>query len=208
MSDVTVREIRPSDHDRVGALLVASYDAVGPFSEPYREFLADPEEWVPGTTATWVAEHDGVVVGAVGFVLPGDEEFETFEPPVGDCGFRFLSVAPDAQGRGAGGALVDRCVREARSRGCRRMMIHSMEFMTTAHRLYERRGFDRRRDLDVTFPSGVGYGYTLDLTDDAARHFPPPGPVPSEPPWYEQVLVFLGDEAAETEIRAEAPPIC
>lgn len=208
MSDVTVREIDPADHDRVGALLVASYDAVGPFSEGYREFLADPALWVPGTSATWVAEHDDEVIGAVGFVLPGDDEFETFEPAVGDCGFRFLSVDPEAQGRGAGGALVDRCIEEARTRGCRRMMIHSMAFMTTAHRLYERRGFDRRRDLDVTFPSGIGYGYTLDLTDDAPAHFPPPGPVPRQPPWYEEVLVFLGDEGPDGTPEDGPPPIC
>ena len=33
-------------------------------------------------------------------------------------------------------------------------------------------------EIDVTYPSGVGFVYALDLTDEAASLFPPPGPVP------------------------------
>lgn len=202
MSDIEIREIRADEHERVGRLVVAAYDAVGEFGEPYRSFLADPSAWVPGTTATFVAVRDDEVVGAVGFTLPGDAEFEGMEPPVGDAGFRFLSVSPDAQGGGVGRALVDRCIDEARLRGARRLAIHSMVFMTAAHRLYERRGFDRRPDMDVRFPSGVGIGFTLDLVPDAGDHFPAPGPAPDDPPWYEDVW-------GPTEESAEEPhPIC
>lgn len=183
---LTVRPIRPDEHATVGALLVTAYDAVGPFSDRYRSFLEDPDQWVDGATAVWVAaDEDDRPIGVVAFVLPGDEEFEGGHPQAGDAGFRFLAVAPDAQGRGAGGALVDRCVAEARARSCHRIAIHSMSFMTAAHALYLARGFDRRPDLDVRFPSGIGYAFTLDLTPDAAVHFPPPGPVPDEPPWFE-----------------------
>lgn len=184
-----VREIRPEEFDRVAELLLAAYDDVGPFDDEYRRFLRDPDEWVPGTTATFVAELDGEVVGCLGFVMPGDREYETTDPAVGDCGFRFLAVAPEAQGAGAGGALIDRAITVARDRGCRRMTIHSMAFMEAAHGSYERRGFVRRPDLDVTFPSGIGLAFALDLTDDAGQHFPPPGPVPHEPPWFEELWV-------------------
>ncbi|MDX1658213.1 MAG: GNAT family N-acetyltransferase [Nitriliruptorales bacterium] len=194
---VRVREIRPEEHDRVGELLLAAYDDVGPFSQEYRSFLRQPSCWVEDTTATYVAEVDGEVAGCVAFVLPGDREFESTDPPLGDCGFRFLAVAPEAQGSGAGTALVERCLDAARSRGCRRMMIHSMFFMRSAHRLYERFGFVRRPDLDVTFPSGTGYAFTLDLSEDASEHFPEPGPVPDEPPWFEDVWITDGDPAAE-----------
>jgi GNAT superfamily N-acetyltransferase len=196
VSDVTLRTARPADHPRVGEVVLAAYDSVGRLSEPYRAFLVEPDRWVPGTTATYVAEHAGEVIGAVGFVLPGDEEYEAFDPPVADAGFRFLAVHPEAQGLGAGGALVDRCVAEARARGARRIAIHTMEFMTTAHGLYLRRGFVRRPDLDVRFPSGVGLGFALDLTADAAEHFPPPGPTPDEPPWHEDVWAEVATEDA------------
>lgn len=181
-----IRPIRPDDHTRVGALVVDAYDAVGRFDDPYRSFLGDPARWVPGCTEVLVATDDGDrPVGVVAFVLPGDEEFEGITPPAGDSGFRFLAVDPAVQGSGAGGALVDAVVERSRARGCRRIAIHTMAFMTGAHALYARRGFVHRRDLDVVFPAGVGYGMTLDLTPDAAEHFAPPGPVPDEPPWFE-----------------------
>ncbi len=180
-----IRTIRPDDHDRVGALTVDAYDAVGPFDAPYRRFLRDPGQWVSGATSVFVAaDIDDIPIGSVAFVLPGDREFEGTTPPAGDAGFRFLAVDVRAQGSGAGAALVARCVDAAREHGCRRLAIHSMSFMTRAHELYLRRGFVRRPDLDVTFPSGIGIAFTLDLTDDAADAFPAPGPVITPPPWF------------------------
>ena len=167
--------------------MLGAYDAVGPFEDDYRTFLADPDRWVPGSTEVFVAERDGEVIGAVAFTLPGDEEFEDMRPQAADAGFRFLAVDPEAQGSGAGRALVRACVDAARRRGAHRIVVHSMAFMEVAHRLYVQEGFTRRPDLDVRFPSGVGYAFQLDLTDDAADHFPAPGPAPDEPPWYEDV---------------------
>lgn len=191
---VPTRPIRPEEHLRVGRIVIEAYDAIGRFNDEYRDFLADPGNWVPGSTTTYVAEVDGEVVGAVAFVLPGDKEFEDLRRPAGDCGFRFLAVTPEAQGSGAGGALVNRVIAEARDRGCHRMIIHSMAFMTAAHGLYERRGFVRRPDLDARFPSGVGFAFALDLADEAEQRFGPPGPVPPEPPWYETIWKERGEE--------------
>ena len=193
---VDVRPIRPEDHEVVGRVVLEAYDAVGPFDDRYRTFLADPDQWVPGSTTVYVAELEEEVVGAVAFVLPGDAEFEDLRPPAGDCGFRFLAVAPSAQGSGAGAALVDRVISDARRRGCHRMIIHSMAFMTGAHELYRRRGFVRRRDLDVRFPSGIGYAFSLDLTPEAPGRFAAPGPVPDEPPWYEEIWAREEDDPA------------
>lgn len=187
MRSVTVREIEADDYADVGRVLVAAYDATGPFTSDYRSFLGRPDDWVPGSTTTFVADDGDRVVGVVAFTLPGDPEFETPLLAVADCGFRFLAVDPLAQGAGAGGALVRACLAAARQRGCRRMIIHSMWFMTAAHRLYAREGFVRRPDLDIRFPTGVGYAFQRDLVPDADRHFPPPQPVPDEPPWYEDV---------------------
>lgn len=200
MSSIPVRLMRPDDVEAVGRLLLEAYDAVGRFDDRYRAFLADPARWASQATAVFVAidpgnTHGGRTtppspasarpIGCVAFVRPGDAAFEPIRPVAGDAGFRFLAVAPEAQGSGAGEALVQACIDRARAAGARRMVIHSMAFMTAAHRLYERLGFVHRPDLDVVFPGGLGHGFTLDLTPDAAAHFAPPGPVPDTAPWFE-----------------------
>lgn len=201
MTTPGIRPIRPGEFGHVGALVVSAYDAVGRFDDAYRDFLADPTRWVPGATEVLVAVDDqDVPVGCVAFVLSGDAEFEGTTPPAGDAGFRFLAVAPDAQGSGAGAALVTAVLDRARARGCRRIAIHSMAFMTGAHRLYERQGFERRPDLDVVFPAGPGYAFTRDLVDDAGHHFAPPGPVPDPMPWFE--------DAWGVTRAADRSPIC
>lgn len=172
----------------MAALLVSAYEDAGPFDREYLRFLGRPEEWVGAATSVLVAERDGRVVGVVAFTLPGDAAFEEMRgEPVADAGFRFLAVDPEERGRGVGRRLVRACLHAAAERGCRRVMVHSMSFMQAAHGLYRQEGFVRRPDLDVRFPTGVGYAFQRDLTADAAAHFPPPAPAPAQPPWYEDV---------------------
>lgn len=187
MSDLTIRPLRPAEADRVGALTLAAYDASGgEITGPYRDWLADPRLRLPEVTAVLVAvdEASGEVVGTVTYVRPGDGGFEH---PLheGDAGFRALAVDPAAQGRGVGDRLVDACLSRAREDGAHRVVITSMAWMARAHDLYRRRGFTRRPDLDVRFPSGRGYVFTLDLTDEAVARFGAPGPAPDEVPWFE-----------------------
>ena len=184
---VRIRELRPADAPRVGQLTLASYDAYGRIDGPYRQDLADPLRRRDGCTALLVAELDGEVVGTVSFVLPDDEQWEGRAEPEGDAAFRVLAVDPTAEGRGVGRALVGACIDAARARGCRRIVISTMAWMDRAQRMYAELGFRRRPDLDVRFPSGVGYVLTYDLVEDADRHFPPPGPVPATPPWFTDV---------------------
>ncbi len=72
-----------------------------------------------------------------------------------EAGFRMLGVAPSAQGRGVGAALVEACLSAARAGGRRAVFIHSGDWMTTAHHLYHRLGFRRADDRDWDVP-GVG----------------------------------------------------
>lgn len=184
---VRVRGIRLAEVERVGRFTLAAYDRFGSIEGPYREFLADPRHRLDACTALLVAECDGEVAGTVTYVEPGDGEWEGPPEPSGDCGFRVLAVDPDVQGRGIGPRLVAACRELAGERGRHRMVISSMAWMTRAHRMYERAGFVRRPDLDVMFPAGLGVIFTLDLTDEAASRFPPPGDVPAQPPWYADV---------------------
>lgn len=183
-----IRELEPEDHEAVGELTIAAYEASGTFvGDDYARQLRDVTSRADDGTVLVAVDEDDRVLGSVVYVVPEDPAWEDRDPVSGDAGFRMLAVAPDAQGLGVGTALVDHCITRARDAGARRMLITSMTTMTTAHGLYERRGFVRRPDLDVRFPSGTGIVFHLDLAADAAEHFPPPGPVPTEPPWYEDV---------------------
>lgn len=193
-SEVLIRPFRPGDAAAVGRLTLSAYDAYGSISGPYRTYLGDPIRRVAGCTALLVAELDDEVVGTVTFVLPGDEAWEGPEPPPGDASFRVLAVAPEAEGSGVGRALVSSCIELARDRGCHRIVIVSMIWMTRAHALYHQLGFSRRPDLDLRFPGGEGMMFQLDLTDAAADRFPPPGPMPDVLPWFEDVWVRGGSE--------------
>jgi GNAT superfamily N-acetyltransferase len=184
-SEAIVRPMRPHEAHQVGAITLASYDAYGSMEGRYRDFLADPSRRIDGCTALLVAEVDGALAGTVTYVLPGDTEWEGRPVNDGDCGFRVLAVAPGMEGRGVGRSLVNACIEASRQRDCRRLIITSMAWMSRAHGLYEGLGFVRRPDLAVRFPGGDGVVFTRDLVTDADDHFPPPGPVPTEPPWFE-----------------------
>jgi GNAT superfamily N-acetyltransferase len=186
---VDVRSMRPDEAAEVGRMTLAGYDAYGFIGGAYRDELGDPVRRLEGATAVLVAELDGRLVGTVTYVLPGDDQWEGRPTPEGDCGFRVLAVDPSAEGRGVGRYLVEHCIARARAEGRHRLVITSMEWMTRAHALYAGLGFVRRPDLDVRFPSGVGVVYTRDLTPEAVHRFPGPGPVPTQPPWYEDVWV-------------------
>ena len=187
VTGVVVRPLVPADAARVGRLTLAAYDRYGHIDGPYRDHLADPLRRLDGCTSLLVAELHGEVVGTVTFVLPGDAEWEGRAEPAGDAGFRMLAVDPALEGRGVGRCLVGACVELARSQGRRRLVIVTMAWMDRAQRMYARLGFVRRPDLDVRFPSGVGYVLTRDLSADAHRHFAAPGPVPDPLPWFTDV---------------------
>jgi GNAT superfamily N-acetyltransferase len=106
---------------------------------------------------------DGAVLGGVTYAgSPASKQAEFDDPEA--SGFRMLAVDPAAQGTGAGAALVAAVVERAQAGGRRRIIIHSTPWMTTAHRLYFRRGFTRRPDLDWTPVPGLDlWGFVLEL---------------------------------------------
>ncbi len=180
---VAVRPVEPAEHAAVGAVVLGAYDEVGRMSPSYRRELADTAARVGEHSTVLVAVDAGEVLGTVTVVAACSDHFE--HPGAGDGGFRALAVAPAAQGRGIGRALVRRALDDGARDGWRRATITTMEWMAGAQRLYEQLGFERRADLDVRFPTGVGYAYACDLVPDASAAFPAPGPVPPTPPWYE-----------------------
>ncbi len=177
---IHVRPVLPHEHEAVARLTLLAYDALGDVTDSYRVVMADVAGRIDDETQVLVAVEDDEVLGSVTVASAASDEFE--HGPHGDGGFRMLAVAPQAQGRGVGGLLVEAALRHARDAGWRRIAITSMEWMPLAHGMYGRRGFDRRPDLDVRFGAGVGCGFTLDLVEGAADAFPPIGPTPDVVP--------------------------
>ena len=95
----------------------------------------------------------GDVLGTVTFVPDGGALGEIAGP--GEAEFRMLAVAPAAQGRGVGTALLGRVLDDSRRRGKGGVVCSSMAVMRAAHRIYEKVGFERVPERDWAPVPGV-----------------------------------------------------
>jgi len=164
-----IREATEEDFDEIARLTVAAYRALDTWvGDDYAAHLADVAgRATAGGVTVLVAEDDagGRLLGSVTLTLDEGPYFEWAHGIDGDCGFRMLAVDPAAQGRGTGPRLVAECIDRARAAGRKRMIIGSTEWMTTAHRMYQRIGFRRVPELDQQWGDIRGLCFTLDLID-------------------------------------------
>jgi predicted N-acetyltransferase YhbS len=162
VSAYAFRAAAPADAERITAVTVEGF-------ETYRAFAR--EGWTPppaseevahllrmlGEDHVWyrVAEHEGELVGHVGF-LPVDRTFA----PTGDPGlahFRQLFVVRAHWGTGLAARLHGAAIDEARARGFAAMRLFTPAAHERARRFYEREGwalarppaFDKRIGLDI-----------------------------------------------------------
>lgn len=149
-----VRLATPEDFAEVARLTVAAYAESGQLSSEhgYEKVLAD----VAGRAAhseILVAEDDGVLLGAVAFVLPGSQFAEISRD--GEAEFRTLAVDPAAQRRGVARALVRACVRRAGELGAGALVICVRDFNTVAWDMYLKLGFTPLPERDWSPVPGV-----------------------------------------------------
>ena len=166
--------MRPDEYAAVGELTVAAYAAIYPDSDlgraesrAYEAELRDVATRVAGAEVFVAVDGDGRVLGAVTYVPGPSSPLAEFDE-AGAAGIRMLAVAPGAQGRGVGEALTRACIDRATAGGRDAIVLHSTEWMTTAHRLYERLGF--RRDPGLDWEVGPGFwlrAFRLGLADSA-----------------------------------------
>ena len=153
---MTIRPCTPEDYAAVRDLTTAAYITGGHVEaeSDYAQTLAD----VPArASGVYVAEVNGIVTGAVNIVAPGDDESQVAYDNEGE--FRMLAVAPNYQGRGVGRALVQYVLDMAQAQGLARVVLTTMQTMTTAQAMYEAMGFHRAPERDWTL-------YTAGLVDD------------------------------------------
>jgi ribosomal protein S18 acetylase RimI-like enzyme len=126
-----IRPARTEDAEAVRQLVDAAYRGYttrlgkppGPMLDDYRRRIADRQ--------TWVLEDGGALAGVL--VLEETEGSALLLDNV--------AVAPSAQGRGHGRALIAFAETEARRRGCTELRLYTHVLMTENQALYTRLGF-------------------------------------------------------------------
>ena len=163
---VIVREAVPDDYRVIGKLTIAAYAPVHP-AEHDIEYLDEMRDVAARadccTVFAAVDAETGAVLGSVTYV-PGPGTPLSEKERDGEAGFRMLAVAPEAQGRGVGRALVDACIVRARADGRRRLVLLTLPAMWKARALYESMGFQRAPDRDWYYSEAIDLkGWSLDL---------------------------------------------
>ncbi|WP_059012262.1 GNAT family N-acetyltransferase [Streptomyces specialis] len=170
--DIVIRDARPEEYGAVGELTARAFLADGLLTfgeaDPYLTELRDAaRRAVHAELLVAVAAAGRVPLGSVTFVGDGGELAHLAGE--GEAEFRMLAVSPGARGRGVGEALVRECLRRARARGLRRVVISSASQMHTAHRLYGRLGFVRAPERDWEhLPGDPLHAFAVDLAPDLA----------------------------------------
>lgn len=137
---ITVRRARRKDDRALAELIRAvmpEFGASGPgFAIMDPEVDAMSAAYEGPRAGYFVLERDGRVVGAGGFApLTGGA--------ADVCELRKMYFYPEIRGLGLGEMLLDHVIDAARAAGFRRMYLETLENMTQARRLYEKRGFSR-----------------------------------------------------------------
>jgi ribosomal protein S18 acetylase RimI-like enzyme len=162
---IAIREARPDELPGAGDVVVRAYRQLE--GEPHEEYLSHVRDAAARAGAcpilVAVDEATGAVLGCVTYVPDHDNPFAELEHE-GEAGFRMLGVAPEAQGRGVGRALVEACVARARAEGRNGLAISTRPMMRAAHRVYERLGFRRAPERDFEPLPGIDlWAYVLEL---------------------------------------------
>ena len=162
---MVIRPPEPSELAPLGDLVLAAYEALGA--------LEGDDEYVPelrdvarrareAVVLAAVEDATGDLLGCVTYVPdPANPWAEHLRE--GEATIRMLAVAPTAQGRGVGTALVAVCLERARAEGRRAIFLHSLPIMEAAQRIYARFGFRRVPERDWVFPDFLLMGFQLDF---------------------------------------------
>jgi GNAT superfamily N-acetyltransferase len=132
-SEVAIRDARPGDEEAIAVLLgELGYPSDGAdVTRRLERIASDP------SSRLFVAELNGEVAGLAGLhVLPLIEHDDV------GCLLTAMVVAEPFRRRGIGGGLLAAVEREARSRGCTRLVLGSADRRADAHAFYERLGFE------------------------------------------------------------------
>ena len=139
-----VRTAEPAELTEVGELRVAAYHA-GHLLDAFPAY-ADRLRALGEDGVVLVAVDGDQLLGTI--MLERWHEASDMATGPEEAEVRALAVAPAAQGRGVGRALVQAVVALGVEWRLERMVLYSQPAMVSAHRLYEKAGFVRTPDRD------------------------------------------------------------
>jgi DNA-binding MarR family transcriptional regulator/N-acetylglutamate synthase-like GNAT family acetyltransferase len=131
-----LRQHEPGDMGWVthlhGALYAREYGWDERFEALVAQIVADfITHYNPDKERCWIAEMDGQVVGSV-FVVQGSET---------EAKLRLLLVDEKARGLGLGTRLVEECIRFARRKGYKKLVLWTNSVLVSARNIYQKAGF-------------------------------------------------------------------
>jgi putative acetyltransferase len=158
---MTIRPIEARDDAAMAAVIRVVMPEFGATGSGFA--ISDPEvDWMSRAYAQprcayFVVEDDGIVVGGGGMApLAGGDD--------ATCELRKMYFLPQARGRGAGAAMMTRCLDAARASGFRQCYLETLAGMDAAMKLYARSGFHRiDTPLGDTGHGGCNTFYLLEL---------------------------------------------
>jgi putative acetyltransferase len=137
-SDFTIRSIEPDDDAAVAAIIrtvMPEFGADGPgFAIHDAEVGAMTLAYRRPGCAYFVVESGGRVLGGGGVAPLDGAASDT-------CELKKMYFLPELRGRGAGLALIDRCLDAARELGYRTCYLETLTGMDAAQALYRKAGF-------------------------------------------------------------------
>jgi len=159
---VILREALAGEMSAVGALRVGAYkaqrllDANPPYAATLSALGTDGHGIVLVAAEDGAADDGAVAGGLLGTVMlePWHDGSEVARDQQ-DAEVRALAVAPQAQGRGVGRALMLAVIDRARAAGARRLLLSTQPTMEAAQALYLSLGFARLPELDWSPAPGL-----------------------------------------------------
>jgi ribosomal protein S18 acetylase RimI-like enzyme len=156
-----IREARETEHDEIGRVTAEAYRGLVR-DEAYLERIANVGDRAPRTQILVAIDDAVAILGSLTLELstrvnPEDDPLEAHRAHI-----RMLGVAPAAQGRGIGRALMREAEARAIAQGKSEMTLHTTQAMTAAQAMYASLGYERM--ADEVLPDGfVLLGYRKEL---------------------------------------------
>lgn len=168
----TVRNARFNEFPEIGKLMVQVYSQLEGFPKEseqplYYKMLANVGEFTHKSDTELLVAVSAAdqIMGAV--VYFGDMlhygSGGTATQEQNASGFRLLAVSDRARGEGIGKLLTQECIRKAKEKGNKQVIIHTTKAMQTAWKMYENIGFKRSEDLDFMQGELSVFGFRLTL---------------------------------------------
>jgi ribosomal-protein-alanine N-acetyltransferase len=139
---VIYRLYKPEDFDPLYALEERCFEPPSRFGRRYMRLLVSR-----ANAAAWIAEEDGRLWGFA--IVEWTEERRGVTAYI-----QTIEVAPEARGRGVGGALLGRIEGSARAAGARLIWLHVESTNAAAIRLYEAQGYACEGRQENYYPHG------------------------------------------------------